>query len=51
MNSSFAFAKHRLRRDFGPTKSLSRGEGFRVGVTWIKKKVRWESFASLSNEL
>ena len=48
---SFASAKHLLRRAFGPTKSLPRGEGFREGVTWIKKKVRWQSFASLSNEL
>ena len=32
-NSSFANAKHLLRRALDPTKSLPRGEGFREGVT------------------
>ena len=32
-DSSFANAKHHLRRVFDPTKSLSRGEGVRKGVT------------------
>ena len=32
-NSSFANAKHLLRRALDPTKSLPRGEGFRERVT------------------